>query len=95
MPVSSRGGNEYGRVNGETSIAEIALRSPDRLPFDSRRSSVLPPRKKNLPLNSFAFGYACRNRATVVNAAFRFEASISFEIGRYLVVPLVVPDERA
>ena len=95
MPDRSRGGNVYGRVSGEISIAAIALKSPDRLPFVSRRSSVLPPRKKIRPLKSRASGTACRNSATVVNAALRLDASISFEIGMYLVVPVVVPEDRA
>src|SRR5262249_56462590 len=95
MPDSSRGGNVYGRVTGLISMAEMALRSPDRLPLDSRRSSVLPPRKKNRPVNIRACGAACRKRATVVIAALRFDASISREIGKYFVVPLVVPDESA
>ena len=70
-------------------------RSPARLPSGCLRRSVLPPRKKNLPVKSFAPGLAWRKRAMVVKAVFLLEATISQETGMYLVAPEVVPDERA
>src|SRR5262249_15502953 len=56
MLDSSRGGKVYGRLHRVTSMAEIALKSPDRLPFDSRLRSVFPPMKKIRPLKTDAFG---------------------------------------
>ena len=50
------GGKMYGRRISSTSFAAMPLRSPARLPSDCFRRSVLPPRKKNLPLKSFAVG---------------------------------------
>ena len=95
MSVRSPGGNVYGRRNSNNSFAAIPLRSPARLPSACRRRSVLPPRKKNLPVNSFAAGLACRNSAVVVNPAFLFDRTMSHDTGMYFVAPLVVPEESA
>ena len=72
----------------------MPLRSPARPPPASGRRSVLPPRKKNLPVNSRASGFAARNRASVVDAAFRFDRTISRDTGMCFA-PLVVPLDRA
>ncbi len=47
------------------------------------------------PVNRRASGRAARNRASVVRAARRLDATISRDTGTYFVVPLVVPEERA
>ena len=73
----------------------MPLRSPARTPSVGAVRSVLPPRKNIRPRNSGVPGCAARNRASVVRAARRLDASISRETGMYLVVPLVVPDDRA
>jgi len=91
----SVGGNTYGFSIPENSFEPMPLISPARLPSVCGRRSVLPPRKNTFPVRSFAVGFACRNIAIVVNAAFLFDFSISRVTGMYFVAPVVVPLDRA
>src|SRR5262245_36304221 len=93
--VRLNGGNRYGHSSPGDSFDAMPLRSPARLPSDCLRRSVLPPRKKNLPVSCLAAGLTCRNSAVVVNPAFLFDFTISHDTGTYFVAPLVVPLDSA
>jgi hypothetical protein len=47
------------------------------------------------PVKRRCLGKATRYQLRLVNAARRFDASISCETGMYFVVPVVVPDDNA